>query len=148
MRYCPKCQRINEGRPERCRFCGSTWGTRYCRRGHPNPPDAVFCGECGSADLSQTAGGGSIINSIFGIGRHRHLIWLLIKIALPILLILMVAKNPEYFLPFVLPIFILFLAFRFAMGIIPAWLIKPLIRIIKPKNKSKNRVRRRESREA
>jgi hypothetical protein len=39
-----------------CHYCGRTWHVRLCRSGHENPPDAQFCGTCGSADLTETAG--------------------------------------------------------------------------------------------
>lgn len=39
-----------------CHYCGRTWQVRLCPRGHENDPDAQFCGICGSADLTETAG--------------------------------------------------------------------------------------------
>jgi hypothetical protein len=39
-----------------CHYCGRTWQVRLCPRGHENPPDSQFCGICGSADLTETAG--------------------------------------------------------------------------------------------
>lgn len=56
MRYCPYCRRINEGKPQICNFCGRTWYIRLCQRGHENPYNAQYCGICGSADLTETAG--------------------------------------------------------------------------------------------
>ena len=56
MRFCPHCRRLNPGRPVICHYCGRTWHVRLCPRGHENPPDSQFCGICGSADLSETAG--------------------------------------------------------------------------------------------
>ena len=56
MRFCPHCRRLNPGRPMICHYCGRTWHIRLCPRGHENPPDAQFCGLCGSADLTETAG--------------------------------------------------------------------------------------------
>ena len=56
MRYCPHCRRLNSGFPLICRFCGCTWHIRLCPRGHVNPPGSLHCGECGSVDLSETAG--------------------------------------------------------------------------------------------
>jgi hypothetical protein len=56
MRYCPHCSRFNPGRPPICHFCGCTWYVRLCPRGHENPFNAQYCGTCGSADLSETAG--------------------------------------------------------------------------------------------
>lgn len=60
MRYCPYCHRWNAGRPQLCFYCGRTWRVRLCPRGHENPADAQFCGSCGSADLSDTAGPRSV----------------------------------------------------------------------------------------
>jgi hypothetical protein len=56
MRYCPHCGRLNSGFPLICRFCSRTWYIRLCPRGHVNPPGSLHCGECGSVDLSETAG--------------------------------------------------------------------------------------------
>ena len=61
MRYCPYCRRINEGNPQICHFCGRTWYIKLCPRGHENPFNAQYCGTCGSADLSDTAGSRSVI---------------------------------------------------------------------------------------
>ena len=56
MRYCPHCHRLNPGRPIICHFCGRTWYVRLCPRHHINPASAQYCGECGSMDLTETAG--------------------------------------------------------------------------------------------
>ena len=56
MRYCPHCRRLNPGHPEFCHYCGRTWHVRLCPRGHPNPANAQYCGTCGAADLTETAG--------------------------------------------------------------------------------------------
>ena len=56
MRFCPHCRRLNPGKPVICHYCSRTWHVRLCPRGHENPPDSQFCGICGSADLSETAG--------------------------------------------------------------------------------------------
>jgi len=61
MRYCPYCRRFNEGNPQICHFCGRTWYIKLCPRGHENPFNAQYCGTCGSADLSDTAGSISVI---------------------------------------------------------------------------------------
>jgi hypothetical protein len=61
MRYCPYCRRFNEGNPQICHFCGRTWYIKLCPRGHENPFNAQYCGTCGSADLSDTAGSRSVI---------------------------------------------------------------------------------------
>jgi hypothetical protein len=56
MRYCPHCHRLNPGRPAICHYCGRTWYVRLCPRHHENPANGQFCGQCGSADLTETAG--------------------------------------------------------------------------------------------
>jgi len=56
MRYCPHCHRLNTGRPQICNYCSRTWHVRLCPARHENPPDAIFCGTCGSADLTETSG--------------------------------------------------------------------------------------------
>jgi hypothetical protein len=56
MRYCPHCHRLNPGHPVICHYCARTWYVRLCPRHHQNPVNAQFCGECGSADLTETAG--------------------------------------------------------------------------------------------
>lgn len=113
MRYCPSCSRINEGWPERCRFCASTWGVRICKRGHPNPVDAIFCGECGSAEMSEAARGGWLLNRIFGMFRGESG-WFryLLKIGLLLLLILILVKNFILLAPFLIAIGLLLAALR------------------------------------
>lgn len=56
MRYCSHCKRLNTEHPPFCRYCGRSWNARLCPRGHPNPTDANFCGECGNTDLTETTG--------------------------------------------------------------------------------------------
>lgn len=56
MRYCPYCHHWNVGRLQLCNYCGRSWHVRLCPRGHANPYDAQYCGVCGSADLTDTAG--------------------------------------------------------------------------------------------
>jgi len=56
MRYCPHCHRWNLGWPPLCYYCAHSWQVRLCPRGHENPYDAQYCGTCGSADLTDSAG--------------------------------------------------------------------------------------------
>lgn len=56
MRFCPHCRRLNPGRPMFCHYCARTWHVRLCPRGHENDADSQYCGICGSADLTETAG--------------------------------------------------------------------------------------------
>ena len=61
MRYCPSCGRFNPGRPLICHYCGKSWYYRLCPKGHLNPPDAIFCGECGSSQLTDASGRKSLL---------------------------------------------------------------------------------------
>lgn len=56
MKYCPFCKRLNSGRPRICRYCGRSWHQRLCPRGHENPHNAQYCGDCGSTELTETVG--------------------------------------------------------------------------------------------
>ena len=85
MRFCPHCHRLNPGRPVICHYCGRTWQVRLCPRGHENPPDSQFCGICGSADLSETA------------GPVPFWIWLIRIGSLIIFILLISSLNPPEF---------------------------------------------------
>jgi len=150
MRYCPNCRRINEAWPERCRFCGLTWNVRICRRGHLNPANAVFCGECGSGDLSNYAHGGEFINAIFGLFHGKSpltLLSLYIKLALPLFILYVIAKNYETLLPLIVGIVILIIALRFAIGQMPSWLTGRVGKYYRNRIKDyKNRAKKRDSR--
>ncbi len=75
MRYCPHCRRINPGRPQFCHFCARTWHVRICQRGHENPSHVQFCGTCGSADLTETAGPRSWVMILFNAS-----LWILVSL--------------------------------------------------------------------
>jgi hypothetical protein len=150
MRYCPNCRRINEAWPERCRFCGLTWNIRICRRGHPNPANAVFCGECGSGDLTDTARGGRFINGIFGVfqsGGPFPLLMLIVKLTIPILMLCVIAQNLEAFLPLLVALAIMIGILRYAVGLLPSWLTGRAGRYFRGQVKDyKDRAKRRDSR--
>lgn len=147
MRYCPNCRRINEGWPERCRYCAATWGVRICKRGHPNPANASFCGECGSADMTEPARGGRIANTLFQLPQKRGLLFLILKIAIPLWLFFTIANNLPLFLPLLVGIYILVSMLKFAFGQLPGWLGGPIMRFYRSRTKDiKNRASRRESR--
>ena len=85
MRYCPHCHRLNPGRPMHCHYCARTWQVRLCPSRHENPPEAQFCGICGSADLSETA------------GPIPLWVWLIRVLVLLVLIILLSSLNvPEF----------------------------------------------------
>jgi hypothetical protein len=55
MRRCTNCFRFHAGHPTFCAHCGRSFGVRICARGHANRRTAVYCEECGSAELSAAA---------------------------------------------------------------------------------------------
>jgi hypothetical protein len=55
MRRCNNCFHFSPGRPTFCAHCGRTFGARICARGHANRRDALYCEECGNAELSTPA---------------------------------------------------------------------------------------------
>jgi len=128
MRYCPNCHRLNSGRPQLCYYCGHTWHVRLCPRGHENPPDAQYCGSCGSADLTETAG-------------HVPLwIWLIRIGILVFFILLIISFNPPRFrltdeaITYVIAIAILLMGLHLALSQIPGplrRLVLSMIRIIK-----------------
>lgn len=132
MRYCPGCHRLNEGWPERCRFCASTWGVRICRRGHPNPVDSVFCGQCGSAEMSEATRGGWFLNRIFRLFNGDHG-WFryLVKIALVLFVLLILIKNVAFLAPFLIAIGLLVAAFRLLTQQLPGSLLGFLGRLLR-----------------
>jgi len=150
MRYCPNCRRINEEWPERCRFCGLTWNVRICRRGHPNPGNAVFCGECGSGDLSATARGGRFVNAIFkaflniSIWRLLRVLFRLTMLALPFLIL---TEAPDAFLPLLITVIIIIGVFNYAISILPKWMNNRVRKQYRTRaHERRDRVKRRDSR--
>ena len=124
MRYCPNCHRINAGRPVICNYCGRTWFSRICNRGHANGPDVTFCGECGSIDLSEPAGPSSGWGLLFRIPA-----WIIL-----IMFIIALVEEADQILPiilsFSLPIVILSFVYFLSVSIAPG----PLKRLITSTN--------------
>lgn len=120
MRYCPNCKRINEGWPIRCRYCACTWSVRICRSGHENPLGVLFCGECGSADLSTAAPGGRLINWLFRLPQHAGLFGKIILLALPVLLLIVVIRNLNALMPLLFAVTVMILLAKFALNSVPA----------------------------
>ncbi len=52
MRYCHSCQKITNGEPSYCNYCGRSYDVKLCGRGHTNIRTAEVCSVCGSRDLS------------------------------------------------------------------------------------------------
>src|SRR5258707_14679804 len=67
MKYCPFCKRLNSGRPAICNYCGRSWYHRLCSRGHENPHDAQYCGNCGSTDMTETVGRRSLVMPLLSV---------------------------------------------------------------------------------
>lgn len=118
MRYCPHCQRFNPGRPQFCHFCGRTWHVRLCPRGHENPAHVQYCGTCGSADLTDTAGPRSWFLVALKIG-----LWVLIGMSGYFIVngIFNLLRPPVVYrtLTFVVIICLLILGFQLALSILP-----------------------------
>ncbi len=148
MRWCPNCRRISEGSPNRCQYCGSTWGRRLCRAGHSNPPDARFCGQCGSARLSDTCSGGGFVNFLLQLPlMFRSLIRIVLWV-LPVLLFLSIIADYRAFLTLLVSIVILFLILHLASISLPGWITKPVKAGLAYLRKAKDsRTLQRESRE-
>lgn len=75
MRYCRFCRGLSFGNPVYCRRCRRSFNTKVCPAGHPNIRGAVFCEQCGSADLSlpQTRISG-IVRILFVLGIALFLV--------------------------------------------------------------------------
>ena len=125
MRFCPHCRRLNPGRPVICHYCARTWQVRLCPGGHENPPDSQFCGICGSADLSETA------------GPVPFWIWLIRIASLTIFIVVIVSlKLPEFHLTdqisaLVIAITILLVGINMALSLLPGQARKVVMMVTK-----------------
>ena len=52
MKYCYSCNKITNGEPLFCNFCGRSYDVKLCPRLHANPRHAQACSQCGNRDLS------------------------------------------------------------------------------------------------
>jgi hypothetical protein len=119
MRYCLACRYLSADGPL-CTRCGRSFGGRLCnhKKRHLNPPDARYCGECGSQNLTEAAnylslgcpvkllllvGLGAVIwlgiGALFGgglpgfttlTGYRSPLVWLIEAIAQPLVLLFVI----------------------------------------------------------
>jgi hypothetical protein len=124
MRYCPFCHRWNLDRPQLCNYCGRSWYVRLCPRGHENPADAQFCGTCGSADLTDTAGPRPLWLRLLRAG------FLLIIILMVILIVHGFPSIPDLLTslsPFIIAIVFLVIAYYLCLSIVPGPLKRPLL---------------------
>lgn len=145
MRFCAYCRRINERWPDRCRFCGHTWSVKFCRRGHVNPSNAIFCGECGSADLSETAFGGRFINMMFKLFTYPGLLGIVIKVCMFSFFIFLVVRDIEAIIPTIIAFSILALMIKYSLSLLPTW-IKSIPKRVYNHLKQNNRTEQRDRR--
>lgn len=120
MRYCHNCKRINEGWPIRCRYCACTWSVRLCRSGHENPVTALFCGLCGSADLSTAAPGGRLVNWLFRLPQHAGLFGKIMLLALPLLALMVIVQNLNALAPLLIGVTLMILIAKLVVSNLPA----------------------------
>jgi hypothetical protein len=130
MKFCPHCNRWNLGTPQRCRYCGRTWGERICSAGHPNPADANFCGECGRAELSEPAGRTPFFIRAFSLIKPIG-VGLIIITAISLFVGLLEAVFRSDPAAVVLPVTFLVIAFSLASRFLRINVLKLTIRIIR-----------------
>ncbi len=123
MRYCPFCHRWNLDRPQLCNYCGRSWYHRLCPRGHENPPDAQFCGICGSADLTDTAGPRPLWLTI--LRAILLLILLLLPVTVGVLGLQHISDLLAALAPFLIATVMLLMAYHLVLSIFPPPLKKP-----------------------
>ncbi len=121
MRYCPHCRRINPGRPLFCHFCARTWHIRICQRGHENPAHVQFCGTCGSADLTETAGPRSWVMILFKV-IPWVLIGLLVYGLIAGLVNLFKPSTVSPFLPVIIAICLFVFVLRLVVSMLPGFI--------------------------
>lgn len=140
MRYCSYCGKWFAGRPTYCPNCGRTWDYRICPRGHLNPPSALYCGECGSPDLSETSGRERWFSRIAGaIGKVLLKVMLIVIVFL--MLMILSRTNLETLSGFVIAIGLLLIVFN----LLPPSIKRPIsliLRQIWKKTKSRGQSRR------
>jgi hypothetical protein len=128
MRYCSHCRRLNPGRPQICHYCGRTWRVRLCPRHHENPPSAQYCGNCGSVDLSETAGRNPISLIIFKVILCAGVVGLFCGVGLVALNIIS-RSFVSRLLPLIVIISILMIAIRWLISFLPGRLVRSVRRV-------------------
>jgi len=86
MRRCTACFHFHPGHPTFCAHCGRSFDVRLCPRGHRNPRAAVFCAECGSADLSTATPPASFLHRVSGLVLYVFSSFTLAIVALVVVL--------------------------------------------------------------
>src|SRR3954452_25361740 len=82
MKYCNFCKRLSAGEPLFCEHCQHTYNVRLCPHRHENPRSAVYCGTCGSNDLSAPAPERSVLAAalIYTLPKFGALLLLLVSL--------------------------------------------------------------------
>jgi len=104
MRYCVHCQRLSSGTPVFCPFCGKTYEVRVCNRCRRiNSKQNLFCLYCGSQELSDIAG-----DNPRWVTFLKIFLWSFLSLA-----VLGFILNFELFVPFLIPLTLLFVGYSF-----------------------------------
>lgn len=93
MKYCSNCKRLNIGSSlSFCQYCGRSFDYRICSRcHHQNPKSAIYCGACGSQELSEVSGGSGIWGVIL-----KVILWMIM-----VLFLVSCLKNLETLFPII-----------------------------------------------
>jgi RNA polymerase subunit RPABC4/transcription elongation factor Spt4 len=102
MRYCYNCNRITQGEPLFCQYCGRTYAVKLCPRLHKNPRNAQICSQCGSHDLSTPAPKQPfwISLAVFGLSLVPGFLLFAISILFVVGLLHALMTNPRMLLAF------------------------------------------------
>jgi hypothetical protein len=102
MRYCYNCNRITQGEPLFCNFCGRSYGVKLCSRLHKNPRNAQICSQCGSRELSTPAPKQPIWISlaVFGLSLLPGFLLFIISILFVVAALHVLLTNPRMLLSF------------------------------------------------
>ena len=102
MRYCYSCNKITNGEPLFCNFCGRSYDVKLCPRLHKNPRYATICSQCGSRELSTPAPKQPIWISlaVFGLALVPGVLLLTVSVLFLAGLFQALLSNPRMLLAF------------------------------------------------
>lgn len=81
VKRCNDCKTFSPDASAFCTSCGASFGVRYCQRLHPNQPNAEYCAQCGSRQLSRphplpiSATVGIVVWAVTAVGATGGAIW-------------------------------------------------------------------------
>jgi hypothetical protein len=131
MKYCYACNKITNGEPFFCNFCGRSYDVKLCPRLHANPRNAQACALCGSRDLStpQPKVPFWVRILLFLLSLVPGSILAVVSIATVILFILEIFRSPRLlFATFLLLVALGFLWWVWAQ--LPLWLRRVIHRLL------------------